>query len=177
MKTLTRDWQLDLGWSLRSGAPYSVTVTQDVGYGSYTVRPDLVSDAVWKDFPTDPTKRVLNSTAFAPPPSSLSQPSLQGTLQRNTFRAPPLHQVDLAVSRAFSLHGHAMLRLRVDAINVLNVTNVGAPNSVLYNDHFGQSYQTYADALGTGTLGLGGLTPLQQVGGPRAIQFGLRFMF
>src|SRR5581483_820163 len=63
MKTLTRDWQLDLGWSLRSGAPYSVTVTQDVGYGSYTVRPDLVSDAVWKDFPTDPTKRVLNSTA------------------------------------------------------------------------------------------------------------------
>jgi len=175
LQALCANWQIDLGWSIQSGAPFSVTRTRDLGSGFYTVRPNLVPDVpLWKDDPTSPTKRQLDSKAFA---ERMPMDRRQGALGRNTFRASPLRQVDLALSRAIPLRGHGTLRLRVDGFNVLNVVNIGAPKHVQDDPHFGQTYQTSADALGTGTLSYGGLTPLQQLGGPRIIQFGLRFEF
>jgi len=174
LRRLADDWQLDLVWSVRSGAPFSVTTTQTLDSSVYTVRPDLVpGEAVWIDDPTSPDRRRLNPAAFVAP-----QEPRQGTLGRNTLRASPLRQVDLAVSRSISLAGHGALRLRVDAFNVLNVSNIGTPRYVLQGPKLsGGPYQTYANALGTGTLQYGGLTPLQQQGGPRSIQLGLRFDF
>jgi len=173
LRALFADWQVDVGWSVRSGGPFSVTLSRHLGLGFYTVRPDPVPGVnVWIDSPNDPAKQQLNPRAFIAPTASP-----QGKLGRNTFLASPLRQLDLSLSRAMPLRGRAILRLRVDAFNVLNVTNVGAPKHVLYEPQFGQTYQTYADALGTGTLRYGGLTPLQQLGGPRSIQLGLRFEF
>jgi hypothetical protein len=115
---------------------------------------------------------VLNQNAFVAPSGSS-----QGVLRRNVFRAPALRQIDLALSRSIPLPGRAVVRFRVDAFNVLNIANFGAPRHTFPDSQFGRPYQSYADALGTGSLRYGGLTPLQQVGGPRSIQIGLRFDF
>jgi hypothetical protein len=169
---LSANWQLDLGVSLQSGGPFSVTLTRKLGSGAYTVRPDPVAGVeVWRSDPNVPQPQ-LNPHAFAIP-----NESRQGTLGRNTFRAPPVRQLDLALSRGISVRGHGTLRVRIDAFNVLNVANFGPQRHALDAPLFGQFYQTYADALGTGTLTYGGLTPLQQLGGPRAIQLGVRFDF
>ncbi len=184
---LCANWQLDVGVNLQSGAPFSVMTTQKIeiaglGAGSYTVRPNLADATVplWIAESTDPSTRRLNPLKFLEPHDN----SPQVKLGRNTFHAPALRQLDLALSRSIAVHGRGILRVRVDAFNILNLVNLDAPrhlwsreSPIAPNDPFGRSYQTYADALGTGTLSYGGLTPLQQLGGPRAIQFGLRFDF
>jgi hypothetical protein len=98
----------------------------------------------------------------------------RGTLGRNALRAAPLRQLDVALSRRFSLAGRVTLQTRVDAFNVLNVVNPAAPEARLTFANFGRPEQTRADALGTGSLTRGGLTPVHQLGGPRSIQFGVR---
>jgi hypothetical protein len=90
------------------------------------------------------------------------------------MHASTLRQVDTAISRSSRLSGGVTLQWRVDIFNVFNTPNFGPPVADLVNSHFGEPEQTYAEALGTGTLSYGGLVPLQQVGGPRSIQLGVR---
>jgi hypothetical protein len=124
---------------------------------------------VWIEDPSVPTGRRINPDAFVTPLEMR-----QGLLGRNTLRASWLRQVDLSLSRSIPLGSRITARLRIDAFNIFNVPNFGAPYGLLNTPQFGKPYQSYADALGTGTLTLGGLTPIQQVGGPRTIQLGIR---
>jgi hypothetical protein len=174
LRSWLEDWQVDAVVSARSGAPVTVTGLRDLGYGAMNVRADLVPGvAPWIVDPASPGGRRLNPAAFV-----LSDvPTEQGTLGRNTLRAFPLHQLDLALSRSIRLGVRVMLRLRLDAFNVFNVPSFGPAFADVDSPTFGRPNQSYADALGTGTLTGGGLTPLQQVGGPRSLQIGARFSF
>jgi hypothetical protein len=128
---------------------------------------------VWIADATSSTGERLNSAAFW----ETDELSRQGILGRNTLRSSPLRQIDLSVSR-FVRVGERQLTLRIDAFNVLNVANFGSPETDLrVTKAFGRPFQSYANALGTGTLTGGGLMPVQQVGGPRSIQLSLRFTF
>lgn len=170
VRLLCADWQIDVMVSVRSGAPVSVETVRIVNGGRYTLRPDLVPGlSVWLEDATVPTGRRLNAAAFRP-----ATEMRQGTLGRNALRASPLRQVDLSLSRTVRLSGRLTTQFRIEAFNVLNVTNFGPPSTLADPRLFGRPIQTYADALGTGTLGQGGLPPLQQQGGSRAIQLGIR---
>src|SRR5262249_8111071 len=145
MHALSSNWQFGLFVNLQSGGPFSVTTTRLLESGVYAVRPDPIAGvAFWLADSNDPSKRQINPDAFLQPTESG-----QGKLGRNTFRAPPLRQVDFSLSRSIAVRGRGSLRLRVDAVNVLNVANIGAPRHMLGAPEFGQSYHTYADALGT----------------------------
>jgi hypothetical protein len=124
---------------------------------------------IWKGDPTSPTGWAINSNAFVPQTNAR-----QGTLGRNTLRGSPLRQVDASLSRSVRLGRTAAVQLRFDAFNVFNTPNFGPPLGDLDSDEFGQPLQTYAQALGTGTLSHGGLVPIQQLGGPRSLQLGVR---
>jgi hypothetical protein len=170
LRPLCANLQFDLVGMLRSGAPVSVTITRDLGYGIYRVRPYVVTDQpAWVDDSAGPTKRRLNPKAFVMP----AEPSTN-RLGRNTFRGSPLRQIDLAVSKSFKAGSRITLQARVDAFNVFNLPNFGPPESDLDAPSFGRPLRSYAEALGTGTLTMGGLIPLQQAGGPRSIQLGFR---
>jgi hypothetical protein len=171
LRSIASDWQVDLTGMYRSGRPVTVT-TQS---GLYALRPDLIENVpLWIPDSTSPTGQIVNRAAFTPVEQVEQR---QGTLGRNTLRSSPLRQIDLSISR-FVRVGERRVTLRLDAFNVLNTTNVGPPRSFLTtNPTFGHPLQTYANALGTGTLTGGGLMPVQQVGGPRSIQLGLRFDF
>jgi Carboxypeptidase regulatory-like domain/TonB dependent receptor len=171
------DWQIDLVGTAQSGAPISVTTTQLLPFGLATIRPDIVSsESAWVEDPSSPTGARLNPAAFVVPAGG----ARQGTLGRNTFRGTPLRQLDLALSRSFRFraNGYApRIEVRIAAFNVLNVPNFGPPDGDLFSVGFGRPTRSYAEALGTGTLTLGGLVPIHQAGGPRAIQLGFRFRF
>jgi hypothetical protein len=170
LRPICANLQFDLVGMLRSGAPVSVAITRDLGYGIYRVRPDVVPGVPpWIADPAAPTKRRLNPDAFVIPADG----SANG-LGRNTFRGSPLRQIDLAISRSFKVGSRITLQARVDAFNVFNLPNFGPPESDLGAPSFGRALRSYADALGTGTLTTGGLIPLQQAGGPRSIQLGFR---
>ncbi len=175
------DWQIDGVLTIRSGTPFTPLIFgRDLDYGFYDVRPDVVPDvSEWLVDLNAPSGRRLNPDAFV-----MSAEPRQGTLGRNTFRASPPRQVDLSISRSIRIGERRMVQVRVDAFNAFNLANFGPPYSRLSREPpiadpmiFGVPIQSYADALGTGTLQYGGLTPIQQVGGPRSIQIGLRFNF
>jgi hypothetical protein len=175
LRPIASDWQVDVVATMRSGAPLTITSARPLENGSrYALRPDAVENVpAWIADAASVTGERLNPEAF----SASDELLRQGTLGRNTLRSSPLRQIDLSVSR-FVRVGERRLTLRLDAFNVLNVPSFGPPETDLDQDVvFGRPFQSYAEALGTGTLTRGGLMPVQQVGGPRSIQLSLRFAF
>lgn len=163
-------WQFDMVGTFQSGAPFSVMSNRSLGNGTYFVRPDVVPGVpLWIRDATSPTGTSLNPVAFQ------TIEGRQGTLGRNALRASSLRQVDVLLVKTIRLRGRMSAQLRVQAFNVLNTVNVGPPFAIYPGSQFGRPFQTYAQGLGTGTLAYGGLLPIQQVGGPRSLQFGLRF--
>jgi hypothetical protein len=163
-------WQLDAIMSLQSGAPINVTIDRELAGAIYSVAPDVVVGVpLWIPDPLSVTGQRINADALRAPTTTAP-----GTLGRNALRAAPLRQIDVSLSRRFQLSGRLTLQMRIDAFNVLNVVNPAAPEARLAFANFGRPEQSRADALGTGSLTRGGLTPLQQLGGPRSLQFGAR---
>jgi hypothetical protein len=175
LRPIASDWQVDAAAIYRSGAPLTITYQRALeNGGNYVLRTDPVENVpVWIADATSPTGERLNPAAFA----ASTELRRQGMLGRNTLRGSPLRQIDLSLSR-FVRVGERRLTLRLDAFNVLNVPNFGPPQTDrAQSTAFGKPFQSYAEALGTGTLTRGGLMPVQQAGGPRSIQVSLRFDF
>jgi hypothetical protein len=164
---LPLDLQLVATATVQAGAPIDITTNRDLSTGTYALRVDVVPGV-----PALGSSPTLNFEAFAVPIEAR-----QGTLGRNRYRASTLQQLDLSLSRAMRLGSGVVATLRIDAFNVLNVANFGAPESRLTRATFGQPYQLQADALGTGTLTRGGLSPVQQLGGPRTVKLGIRLSY
>lgn len=62
------------------------------------------------------------------------------------------------------------LQARVDAFNVFNHPNFNNPSGNLRDPNFGQATQILAS-------GLGGLSALYQVGGPRSLEIALKILY
>jgi hypothetical protein len=170
LQTIFADWQIDAVITARSGAPVTVTIDRDLGYGLYTFRADVVPGvSQWISDSLAPGGQRLNPAAFEEPAEER-----QGTLGRNSLRASPLRQLDLGVSRSLRFGSRVVVQLRAEAFNVLNLPNFGSPESATELDNFGRAYESYANRMGTGTLVNGGLTPVLQTGGPRSMQFSVR---
>lgn len=173
LRTLGANWDLHVIGAAQSGAPVSVKVRRVLDFGIYTIRPDVVPDVPqWIADDYSPSGRRINHHAFAVPPDD----HRMGTAGRNTLRASTLRQIDLALARTITIKGRK-ITMRVDAFNVLNIPNFGPPYDMLGFQGFGEPVSSYADALGSGTLLLGGLTPHEQTGAARSIRLGIRGAF
>ncbi len=168
------------GWSanaiLRARSGFPITVLESEEYAGITLtdafRPLLLlSQPLWLSDPDAPGGRRLNPAAFLVMPSGQ-----QGGLGRNSIEGFGMAQLDLAVSRDFSIHEKLALQFRVDAFNALNHANFADPVRYLDNPLFGQSSSMLNMMLGTGSPG-SGLSPLLGTGGPRMLQLGLRLHF
>jgi hypothetical protein len=108
--------------------------------------------------------------------SLFSQPSGTGkegfgTSARDQFRRPRVWNTDLSLFKQFRVKERFQPEFRVEAINIFNHTNWGAPVTSFTAPNFLQFTPSSSDS-GNGS-GAGG-TP---VPGPRRIQFGFRVMF
>lgn len=148
---------------MRSGYYFTVTTGQDValnGQASTNQRPNLVPGVnPYADNKT--ADHWLNPAAFV-----LPAPGTLGTLGRNALQGPRMFQLDVAVSRTFSLGERKSVQLRGEAFNLANHLNLSNPVTALNNTAaFGK---IQSDISGTSGL---------SAGDPRIMQFALKFVF
>jgi hypothetical protein len=172
---LSQDWSLNGVFQARTGFPVHI-FTQSVPIASQVtasqLRPDLVpGEPIWLMAANAPGGKRLNPAAFALPATPR-----QGTLGRNAITGFGATQVDLSVARKFVLNERLALQFRADAFNILN-----HPNFSSLNDSFGEFAKPVPAEFGLATQmlnqGLGGLSALYQVGGPRSLQLSLKLAF
>lgn len=162
---------MDAIFRARTATPVNVLTGRDpFGLGFTTVaRPDLVPGVpLYINDSSLPGGRRFNAAAFdgATPLAA----GRQGTLGRNVLRGFPVSQLDLSLRRQFNLTEKLNVQFRAEAFNLLNHPNFANPTGILTSAIFGRATQM----LGSG---LGGLSPLFQIGGPRSLQLALKFQF
>ena len=169
---LTSGWQLLSISTLMSGLPFTVySGLQQTGAGSIgTDRPDQIGTPVLS---TSHTVRedyfglgLANASYFLIP---LNVPGgtgpndgVFGTLGRNTFRGPALHNFDFALIKdtPFELgrSGKSVnLQFRAELFNLFNIVNFGLPSNIITGSGFGIISRT--------------------AGNSRQVQFSLKTMF
>jgi hypothetical protein len=178
-------WAVDSIFTARSSTPVNVTYGVNAPFGSIALRPDVIPGVPL--YLTDSTvagQRRFNNTRVLVPgnPNPQIGPFLrpitvrQGTLGRNVLRGFSIWQLDLGVRRQFGLGEKSKLQFKTEVFNIFNHPNFGDPIGTLTATTFGVSTAMLGRSLGTGGL-TGGFNPLYQVGGPRSMQFSLRFEF
>ena len=110
----------------------SVTGTNSGGYAPQTTSEGTAiryllapSDPNFPFIPTGPLFTGSGATRKTVLPASI------GNLGRNTTRLPGETNLDLAVSRRYSIRERLTLMVRAEAFNVLNHTNFNGPNTAL----------------------------------------------
>ncbi|HEX6044728.1 MAG TPA: TonB-dependent receptor [Pyrinomonadaceae bacterium] len=163
-------WQLNTITQIRSGLPVNVTRQGGV-FGGFSFRPDVVGGVDTRC----PNYRLpecqFNAAAFSNPGDGVF-----GNAGRNILRGPGFAQVDFSVFKNTRLTESSSLQFRAEIFNLFNHANFADPsgglvrgdnNSLQPTAFFGQSISTVGNQLG-GLLGFGG---------PRQIQFSLRYLF
>jgi len=146
-KTVTGGWQvLDIG-TLQSGSPFTIySGEQQTGVGAQgTDRPDQIGTPVLS------TSRTVREDYFGLGANNASLFSIPlgsfGTLGRNTFRGPALHNFDLALIKDTPLAERAgvtaaSLQFRAEFFNVFNIVNLGLPSNIVLGPGFGEISRT-----------------------------------
>ncbi len=163
-------WQLNTITQIRSGLPVNVTRQGGV-FGGFSFRPDVVAGVDTRCPNFSIPECQFNAAAFSNPGDGVF-----GNAGRNLLRGPGFAQVDFSVFKNTRLTETSSLQFRAEIFNLFNRANFADPsgglvrgdnNSLQPTAFFGQSISTVGNQLG-GLLGFGG---------PRQIQFSLRYLF
>jgi Carboxypeptidase regulatory-like domain/TonB-dependent Receptor Plug Domain/TonB dependent receptor len=129
-------WRLTAISTMASGLPVNLNYSPAAAFNVSTVptyRPNLNGDV----YAPDGEQSITNW--FNKPnitiPTDVSQPF--GNAPRNVARGPALYVLDLGLHKGFPLVGKSRFEFRIEAFNVLNKTNFGAPNSNVSATNFG----------------------------------------
>lgn len=168
---ISENWTLDGVVQARTGFPVDVTYLNSSFLPPFPVslRPDRIADVpFYISDSSSPAGKRINVNAFDQ--TTPATQKRQGTLGRDAIPGFGATQLDLSIGRRFPLTEKVNLQFRTDAFNLLNHPNFANPQSQLGTGTFGLSTQSLA-------AGLGGLSPLYQLGGPRSLQLSLRLAF
>ncbi len=160
-KKLTKGWQaLGIG-TLQSGTPFTIySGIQQTGVGSMGAdRPDQIGT------PALSTSRTVREDYFGLGANNASYFSIPigvpggtgpnsgvfGTLGRNTFRGPGLHNFDFALIKDTPLleragGARASLQFRAEFFNIFNIVNFGTPSNTVLGPGFGEISRTAASS-------------------------------
>ncbi len=142
-------WQLASLVSIRSGIPFTVTTSGGITNAGGADRPNRIGDG---NLPSD--QRTIDhwfdTSAFVVQPQYT-----YGNAGRNILFGPGLRNIDLSLSKSFSITETKRLQFRAESFNFTNTPAFGQPAATLNG------------------LGVGQITT---AGDPRRIQFGLKFI-
>jgi outer membrane receptor protein involved in Fe transport len=196
---LSKGWMLDGVVVYSTGQPYNINYLFEGDYngsGEFFGRPDLIGNPFAG---TSTPAGVLNLAAFAAPCTwSNTDPNTGscvggsqhfGNVGRNAYRGPNYANFDFSLVKNTPLAEHLRMQMRVDFFNILNHPNFSNPLLPNFGvDMFNNGSQVVTAngvnrLVGTGLLPItatpdvGTGNPFLGGGGPRNIQFGLRFEF
>jgi Carboxypeptidase regulatory-like domain/TonB dependent receptor len=168
-KALLDQWSLDGRVLARSGFPITLTGSlflDPLGnyyYGGLNYNPGTPEYLHGSQYPGG---RRLNPAAFLENASGTSN----GDVPRNHYRGFTATQINMALRREFRLPRDMSLQFRAEAFNLLNHPLFGYVDPTRSSATFGQATQTLNQSLGT-------VSSQYQQGGPRSMQFALKFLF
>lgn len=179
---LAAGWQLNSVVTVQSGRPINI-ITDAPGVNSnYVQRPDILP-GVNPILPHwTPTTGYLNPAAFAYPAITAADPyGYFGDLGRDQIYGPGFWNYDLSTTKTFQFREHYQLQFRAEFFNIFNHPQFALPSNVItpgfLSDHVTPNPNASTAGLITqtpdaaqGNPGLGG-------GGPRVMQFAVRFQF
>jgi Carboxypeptidase regulatory-like domain/TonB-dependent Receptor Plug Domain len=118
-----------------------------------------------------PGGRIFNGGPGAANPAfSLPDGTAQGNAPRNFVRGFDAVQANVALRREMPIYDRIAVQLQAESFNVLNHPNFGYIDPSLSDALFGRSTKMLNQSFGaTGSL--------YQQGGPRSVQFSLKFLF
>ena len=169
-KAIFGGFGLDATFRARTATPVNiVSGVNRFNLGTTTVlRPDYIAgQPLYIEDPNVAGGRRFNPAAFVVPPAAENR---QGTLGRNVLRGFGANQLDLSLRRTFGITETINLQLRADGFNILNRANFANPIGIVSSGNFGRSVQMLGN-------GLGGLSSLYQIGGPRSFQLSAKINF
>jgi hypothetical protein len=171
-------WNADLWLVARSAFPYEpvgpavidpVTGYQISGELNYNGKQPYVYKA------GIPDGRQIDPTIF----SVTTNPLGAGNAPRNFLRGFGENQANFASQRSFPLFERSQLQFRAEAFNIVNHPAFGTVNTTCGVTAPGATCNNVLMGQATNMLssGLGGVSALYQQGGPRSLQFALKFLF
>ena len=145
-------WSLDGVSTLRSGKPFSPTVSNSASVNAdfNGVRADKIGDP---HVANQTTGMWFNPAAFSDP----QQPYRDGTASADSLWGPAFYNFDLALAKTFVITEGKTLEFRWENFNAFNIDNWGQPNSTV-------------DVAGAGQI-------TYSAGSMRQMQFGVHFRF
>ena len=142
-------WQLASLVAIRSGIPYTVVTSGGITNAGGQDRPNRIGSG---NLPSDQQTidHWFNTAAFVVQPQYT-----YGNAGRNILFGPNLRNLDLSLSKSFSITERMRLQFRAESFNFTNTPAFGQPGANLNG------------------LGVGQITSASD---PRRIQFGLKFI-
>jgi hypothetical protein len=128
------DWRITAVNTMTSGLPVNLNYSPAANFQVSTVvthRPNITGE-IYADNPS--STQWFNPANIVVPTNS-AQPF--GNAPRNAARGPALYSMDLGVHKDLNIGSGRRLQFRLETFNVLNRTNLGAPNSNRSNANFG----------------------------------------
>lgn len=168
-KAVLNDWGIDTRINARSSFPVTLggSLTIDPATGSeYASTLNLVADQPTYLYGSQyPGARSINPAAFCLPSQCTGQ-----IAPRNFVRGFAATQVNMSMRREFRIHDPLSLQFRAETFNILNHPNFGYIDATYTDATFGLVTKMLNSSLGT-------VASQYQQGGPRSMQFALRFTF
>ncbi|MEW6736087.1 MAG: carboxypeptidase regulatory-like domain-containing protein [Acidobacteriota bacterium] len=171
-------WQMNGIVTLQTGQPFTVFLGIDqalTGNIFNEQRPNNVPGAfIQKDngqvvlapqflnSDGSPNMAALQNAGVIPAPGQF------GSLGRNTFKGPRFRNFDFSLSKRTRITETSLLEFRAEFFNIFNHPTFALPDNNLSSPTFGQFSRTPDVANGI---------PRLSSGGPRVIQFGLKYIF
>jgi hypothetical protein len=168
-QAMANHWGLDSRLIARTAFPVTLFgnyLTDPATGGGYYSNLDLLpNQPIYLYGSQYPGGRAINSAAFSYP--SGDDP---GDAPRNFVRGFGEWQINAAVRREFPINDRLRLQFRAEAFNIVNHPNFGFIDPYLYDATFGRAQYMLNQNLGT-------VASQYQQGGPRSMQFALKFLF
>lgn len=137
-RTLLGNWEVSTIGTTQTGLPVNITVDRSNASvpGLFAIsgemRPNYVAGASLTPSGGSTPARWINPAAFSVPASQTF-----GNLGRNAFRAPGISQIDIGLSKFFTITEQLNVRIRADLFNALNDPQFAAPNADISQANFG----------------------------------------
>jgi hypothetical protein len=176
---LANEWQISGIYRLTSGTPYAINwsvpgynSTNITGGTDWTARVVLTCDP-GKGSSSDPYKQI-DTSCFAPP--TVGGNGYESS--RYFLHAPPINQLDLSLSKGFSLGKGIRFEVRLDAFNALNHTEfTGVNNSVSFASITDKTVTNLPYDANGNLVRQNGFGTINGVAPPRTLQLMTRLTF
>jgi hypothetical protein len=176
MRAAASDWSFSTIYQARSGAPLTVFIGNDQALNGFmstgaTQRPNQVLANPYGD--RHSLTNYLNPAAFAVPALGT-----YGNVGQSSIVGPGYWEWDEAVSREFQVGEGKRVEFRAEAFNVTNSLRPGNPGVTLTAPNtFGRILCSAVGASATGCATPSSAAAPSLSGGPRIMQFALKYVF